>query len=391
MLNLKPRRPWEDEEVAMFRSAARRFIEQEAVPRDAQWRRQKFVDREFWHQAAKVGLLCPSMPLEVGGGGGDFRMEAVVSEELAFAGLSSFTQAVHGGIVAPYILHYGNAEQQQRWLPRMASGEFIGAIAMTEPSGGSDLQSLRTTAVREGGHYRLNGAKTFITSGQMADLIIVAAKTNPSLGAKGVSLIVVETADLPGFRRGKSLEKIGMHGSDTAELFFEDVKVPMENLLGGHEGQGFVQLMQQLPQERLSIAVSAQAAVECAIDITTAYVNERQAFGQRLRDFQNTRFKLAECLAAAKVTRSFIDDCISRHIRGELDSTDASIAKLWCTELQCKVVDECVQLHGGYGYMEEVLIARMYADARVQRIYGGSNEVMKELIARSLTGGKRPQ
>jgi acyl-CoA dehydrogenase len=383
MYDLRPKRPWETDEVVMFRDSVRRFLATAAVPRDAQWRKQKFVDRDFWRQAAALGMLCPSMPEEYGGSGGSYALEAVISEELSYAGLTSFLQSIHGGIVAPYILHYGTHEQKLRWLPKMASGEWIGAIAMTEPGCGSDLQAIRTTARQDGDHYVINGAKTFISNGATADLVIVAAKTDPAQGAKGVTLIVVEATELAGFRRGRNLDKIGMHGSDTAELFFDDMRVPVANHLGEAEGQGFVQLMQQLSQERLSIAVGAQAMMERAIEITVAYTQERQAFKKPLLDFQNTRFKLAECLATARVTRSFVDDCVVRHIRGELSTVDASMAKLWCTDKQCQVIDECLQLHGGYGFMEEYPIARMYADVRVQRIYGGANEIMKEIVARS--------
>ncbi|WP_447791872.1 acyl-CoA dehydrogenase family protein [Pseudomonas farris] len=385
MYDLRPKRPWETEEVVMFRDAVRRFLETEAVPRDEHWRKQKFVDRNFWHQAGELGMLCPSMPEEYGGSGGNYALEAVINEELSYAGLTSFLQTIHGGIVAPYIGHYGTHEQKQRWLPKMSSGELIGAIAMTEPGCGSDLQAIRTTARREGDHYIINGSKTFISNGYTADLVIVAAKTDPSQGAKGVTLIVIETAELAGFQRGRNLDKIGMHGSDTAELFFDDMRVPVANRLGAEKGQGFVQMMQQLPQERLSIAIGAQAMMERAIEITIAYVHERKAFKKSLIEFQNTRFKLAECLTTARITRTFIDDCVARHIRGELSTVDASMAKLWCTDKQCEVIDECLQLHGGYGFMAEYPIARMHADVRVQRIYGGANEIMKEIVARSFT------
>ncbi|MBR0684377.1 acyl-CoA dehydrogenase family protein [Bradyrhizobium manausense] len=368
----------------MFRDAVRRFIASEAVPRDEAWRKQKFVDRDFWYQAAALGLLCPSVTEEYGGANGTFALEAVIGEELAYAGISSFAQSVHGGIVAPYISHYGTHEQKMRWLPKMSSGELIGAIAMTEPGGGSDLQAIRTTAVRDGDDYVINGAKTFITNGQTADLVIIAAKTDHTRGAKGITLIVAEVDKSPGFRRGRNLEKIGLHGSDTAELFFDNMRVPLKNRLGD-EGQGFVQMMRQLPQERINIALIAQATMERAIEITIAYAQERKAFKQSLIEFQNSRFKLAECLTTARVTRAFLDECIARHIRGELDAVDASMAKFWCTDKQCQVIDECVQLHGGYGFMAEYPIARMYVDARVQRIYGGANEIMKEIIARSIS------
>ena len=388
MVDLRPKRPWETDEVAMFRDSVRRFLATKAVPRDEHWRKQKFVDRDFWRHAGELGMLCPTIAEEYGGSGGNFALEAVICEELSYASLTSFQQGVHGGLVAPYIDHYGTHEQKQRWLPKMSSGEFIGAIAMTEPGGGSDLQAIRTCARRvcnaEGDHYVINGSKTFITNGYTADLVIVATKTDPAQGAKGVTLIVVEAGGLAGFRGGRNLDKIGMHGSDTTELFFDDMRVPLANRLGTDEGQGFVQMMQQLPQERIAIAIGAQAMMERAIEITVAYVQERRAFKKALIEFQNTRFKLAECLTTARVTRSFVDDCVTRHIRGELSTFDASMAKLWCTDKQCQVIDECLQLHGGYGFMTEYPIARMHADVRVQRIYGGANEIMKEIVARSL-------
>ncbi|AMY68519.1 acyl-CoA dehydrogenase family protein [Frigidibacter mobilis] len=384
MIDLRPRRPWESDEAAQFRDMVRRFLLAEAVPRDAAWRAQKFVDRNFWLQAGALGLLCPGIPDAFGGGGGDFALDAIVSEELSYAGITSFQQLIHGGIVAPYILHYGTEDQRQRWLPKMASGEMIGAIAMTEPGGGSDLQAVRTSARREGESYVLNGAKTFITNGIVADLVIVAARTGPEPGARGLSLIVVETAGLAGFRRGRNLNKIGMHGSDTAELFFDEVRVPAENRLGAADGQGFVQMMQQLPQERLGVAVGAQAMMERAIEITVDHARTRSTFGKVLMELQNTRFTLADCLARAQVSRAFVDRCIEGHLAGRLTAADASMAKMWTTDRQCEVIDDCLQLHGGYGFMEEYPIARMYADVRVQRIYGGANEIMKEIIARSL-------
>lgn len=382
------RRPWENDDAAMFRDSLRAFLQGEATPRDPQWRAQKLVDRDFWRQTGELGVLCPSVPVEYGGAGGDFTFEAVMTEELGYASLTSFQQGIHGGIVAHYLLAFGTEEQKQRWLQPMCTGEKIAAIGMTEPGGGSDLQSLRTTARRDGENYIVNGAKTFITNGQNADLAVLAVKTDASAGAKGVTLLVVETRDakgndVAGFRRGRNLHKIGMHGSDTAELFFDDLVVPVANRLG-EEGAGFTYMMQQLPQERLMIAVGAQAMMEQAIALTIDYVKQRHAFKQPLSNLQNTRFKLAECQAAAQVSRAFVDDCVARHARGELSAVDASMAKFWCTDKLCQVVDECVQLHGGYGYMEEYPIARMYADVRVQRIYGGANEIMKELIARSL-------
>lgn len=383
MTGLRPRRSWEDDDAVLFRESLRRFLAEELVPHDQRFREQKMVDRALWLKAGELGFLCPSIPAEYGGSGGNYAFEAVIAEELSYAGSTSFGQGVHCNIVAHYILAFGTEAQKRRWLPGMCSGTMIGAIGMTEPGGGSDLQSLRTRAVRDGDHYVINGSKTFITNGAAADLVIIAAKTDPSRGAKGISLIVAETADLPGFRRGRNLGKIGMHGSDTAELFFDDIRVPAENLLGA-EGQGFAQMMTQLPQERIGIAIGAQAMLEKAVEITTTYVQERKAFGKPLLDFQNTRFKLADCLTVARVSRAFVDQCIEKHIKGELTGAEASMAKLWCTEQQGRVLDECLQFHGGYGYMDEYLIARLYADARIQRIYGGANEIMRELIARSL-------
>ncbi len=385
MVSLRQTRGWEAEEVRMFRDSLRRFLEVEAVPNDERWRKQKRVDREFWEKAATMGFLCPSMPEEYGGGGGDFRLEAVVSEELGYANITSFGQQIHGPIVAHYILHNGTEAQRQRWLPKMCSGEMIAALAMTEPGAGSDLQGLRTTARRDGDEYVINGSKIFITNGHNADLILVACKTDLNAGARGISLVVVETKDLPGFRRGRNLEKIGMHGSDTAELFFDDVRVPADNLLGCEEGKGFYMMMQELPQERLVIAAGAQATMERAVELTIEYTNDRKAFGKRLLDMQLTRQTLAECYSITQISRAFLDQCIVKHTAGELSAMEASMAKYWCTDKENEVVDKCLQLHGGYGYMNEYPIARMFVDARVQRIYGGTNEIMKEVIARSFS------
>ena len=302
------------------------------------------------------------------------------------AGFSGFGNSVHSQICAGYILDYGSEEQKKRWLPKMATGEMVCAIAMTEPGTGSDLQNIKTTARLEGNEYVLNGSKTFITNGQQADLIIVVAKTDPDQGAKGISLMMVETAAAEGFARGRNLEKLGLKSQDTSELFFDNVRLPPENLLGGVEGQGFYQLMKSLPQERLVVALGGAAAMEKALEETVAYTSERKAFGKSLLEMQNTRFKLAEVKTIAHIARVFLDDCVAKHLRGELDATTASMAKWWVTQMQCDTIDECLQLHGGYGYMSEYPIANMYADARVQKIYGGSNEIMKELIARSLTG-----
>ena len=371
------------DELAIFRDAVRKFIQSELVPHDERWAKQQHVDRDAWLKAGAMGILLCDVPEEYGGAGATFAHECVVFEELQRANNTSFGKAVHS-IVGHYLMAYGTEEQKLRWLPRMATGELIAAIAMSEPGAGSDLQGVKTRAIRDGDHYVINGSKTFITNGYLSDLICVVVKTDPSAGARGTSLIMVETADLPGFRRGRILEKIGLKGQDTAELFFDDVRVPAGNLLGTEEGRGFYQLMEQLAWERTILAVSAVAAIELAVDLTTQYVKERKAFGKSLIEMQNTRFKLAECKTSAHIARVFIDDCIQRMMDGTMDATTASMAKWWTTEQQCRVIDECLQLFGGYGYMMEYPIAKMYADARVQKIYGGTNEIMKELIARSL-------
>ena len=376
--------PWLDEELKILQDAAGKFFAQEFVPHNDRWIEQGQVDRDAWRQAGAAGLLCAEMPAEYGGGGGDYRHETVIMEEMLKRGLTGFGNQVHSAIVAPYILHYGSEAQRQRWLPEMASGNRVGAIAMTEPNTGSDLQNIRTTAIRDGDDYVLNGAKTYVSNGQHADIVIVVAKTAPDLGAKGISLIVVE-ADAEGFDRGQNLKKMGQKAADTSELFFADCRVPVSNRLGADEGLGFIQLMQQLPQERLSIAQAAIVQAERAIEITVAYVAERKAFGQRVLDFQNTRFKLAECKTEALIGRTFVDQCVLKLLEGKLDASTASMAKYWCTQKQCEIVDECLQLHGGAGYMDEYEISRMYADARVQKIYGGTNEIMKELIGRTLS------
>ncbi len=371
-------------ELTLFRETVRRFFAAEVVPHITAWRKAGMVAREAWRRAGAAGLLCASMPAEFGGGGGDFRHEAILIEELAAIGFGDFAISLHNAIIAPYLLHYGTETQKHRWLPRMASGDMVAAIAMTEPDAGSDLQAIRTTARRVGDTYVLNGQKTFISNGQLADLVIVAVKTRIDAGAKGISLIAVETRDAPGFRRGRNLEKIGKHAQDTSELFFDDVVVPAENLLGGEPDRGFAQLMQQLPQERLVIAVGAVAAMEAALAETIAYVRSRRAFGKTLMEFQNTRFVLAEAKTTTQVARVFVDDCIARLLAGTLDVGTAAMAKYWTSEMQGKVIDSCLQLFGGYGFMAEYPIAQRYTDARVQRIYGGSNEIMKELIARGL-------
>ncbi len=374
---------WMDDELELFRDAARRFVENEIVPNDERWREQHHVDREIWNKAGEVGLLCTDIPAEYGGVGGDARHEAVVVEEMGRRGITSFGHMVHS-ILAHYVLNYGSEKQKRDWLPRMASGELVGAIAMTEPGAGSDLQAVKMRAVREGEHYVLNGAKTFISNGLHAGLVGVVAKTDPAKGSKGISIVMVETKDLPGYRVGRVLEKIGQHGWDTAELFFDDCRVPAHWLLGPAEGQGFVQLMRDLPYERALLALGGVAAMEYALELTTAYTRERKAFGQPLLEMQNTRFKLAEVKTQVHVARVFIDDCIDKLSAGTLDTVTASMAKYWITDAQCRVMDECLQLFGGYGYMREYPISRLYADSRVQRIYGGANEIMKEIVARSL-------
>ncbi|MFU0503978.1 acyl-CoA dehydrogenase family protein [Pseudaminobacter sp. NGMCC 1.201702] len=379
-----PKPAWMSEDVAMLYDMATKFLEAEIAPRYDEFEKAESFDRESWTKAGEAGLLCASMPEEYGGSGGTFAHESTIMEAISHVGVDGFGISLHNSIVAPYILHYGSEEQKKKWLPRMATGELIGAIAMTEPGAGSDLQGVKTAAKKDGNHYLLNGSKTFITNGQLANLIIVVTKTDPSQGAKGTSLIVVETDEAEGFERGRNLDKIGLKSNDTSELFFNDVRVPTANLLGAEEGRGFIQLMQQLPQERLQIGATAIAMIERALALTIDYVKERKAFGKAIIDFQNTQFRLAELKTEATIGRVFYNNCVERHISGGLDPVTASMAKYWLSDLQGKVVDECLQLHGGYGYMNEYPIARMYRDARVQRIYGGTNEIMKLLIARSL-------
>ena len=380
-----PQPAWrEAEDVSLYADSVRAFVEAECAPHQERWEEQGHVDLELWAKAGGAGLLVPGCPEEYGGAGGDYRHEAVFMEEVHGAGIDAWGASLHNAIVAPYIWHYGTEEQRQRWLPRLIAGELIGAIAMTEPGAGSDLQGVKTTALRDGNGYRVNGQKTFITNGQQANLIVVVAKTDPSLGAKGTSLMIVETEEADGFRRGRNLDKIGLKGQDTSELFFDEVFVPAENLLGVDEGRGFFQLMEQLPQERLNIAVQGQAMIERALTETIAYVKERTAFGKSIMEFQNTQFKLAELKTNATISRVFVDYCIERLVDGTLDTPTASMAKYWVTDLQCRLIDECLQLHGGYGYMNEYPIARMWRDARVQPIYGGTNEIMTVLISRTL-------
>jgi acyl-CoA dehydrogenase len=382
-LNL-PRPSWMTEDLVLLEEQSRRFLASELVPHVERWNDAGMMDRKVWNQLGEAGLLCAGIPEEYGGAGGTFAHEAVINREFTLAGLDSIGAPLHSGIVAPYILKYGTGEQKKRWLPKLATGELVGAIAMTEPGTGSDLQGVKASAKKSGNGYVLNGSKTFITNGQHANLIIVVAKTDPSAGAKGISLMVVESDGASGFRRGRKLKKLGMDWADTSELFFEDMKLPAEALLGREEGQGFIQLMQELPQERLIVATAALGMIERALALTIDYVKERQAFGKKIIEFQNTQFVLAECKSEATIGKVFHDYCVERHIRGELDSATASMAKYWMTDLQNSLVDRCLQLFGGYGYMDEYPISLMYRDARVQRIYAGTNEIMKLLIARSL-------
>jgi acyl-CoA dehydrogenase len=383
VLNL-PRPAWMTEDVVLLEEQARRFLAAEFGPHLEKWHEEHLYPREVWTKTGAAGLLCASMPEEYGGAGGTFAHEAVIDREYSLAGFDTFGASLHSGIVAPYILRYGTEEQKRRWLPKLATGELVGAIAMSEPGTGSDLQGVRTTAKRSGNGYLLNGSKTFITNGQHANLIIVVAKTDPKEGSKGVSLMVVETDDATGFRRGRKLKKLGMDSADTSELFFEDVALPAESLLGIEEGQGFYQLMKELPQERLIVSVHAVAMIERALALTIDYVKQRSAFGKKIVEFQNTQFVLAECKSEATIAKVFLDHCIERHVKGELDTVTASMAKYWLTDLLGKIADRCLQLFGGYGYMDEYPISRIYRDARVMRIYAGTNEIMKLLIARSL-------
>jgi len=384
-------RTWTDPDLDSWRDTCVRFVETELEPDDAASRERGNVGHGVWRKAGELGLLCTDIPEEYGGAGGDFRHEAVLYEECSRRGLSGWANSVHS-IVAHYFLNHGTEEQKQRYLPRLARGELVGAIAMTEPGAGSDLQGVRTRAEKQGDHYVINGSKTFITNGFLAGVVLVVCKTDPTQGARGTSILIVETGreanaasgPCPGFRVGRVLDKMGMKAQDTSELFFDDLRVPEANVLGGKEGQGFFQLMGDLPYERLIIGVSAVASMEGAYAATLAYVNERKVFGKPLIDLQNTRFKLAEVATQIKVGRAFMDRCVEDLVAGKLDTATASMAKLWGSETQCRVLDECLQLFGGYGYMNEYVIARMYADARVQRIYGGTSEIMKEVISRQL-------
>jgi acyl-CoA dehydrogenase len=371
-----------NEDHAIFRDSVRRFLEKEALPFHAAWEEQGYVDREIWRKAGENGFLCSSIPEEWGGPGADRLYSVIVMEEIARVNATGLGFVLHSEIVAPYLLRYGTDEQKRRYLPKMASGDMIGAIAMSEPAAGSDLQGVRTTALRDGDHYVLNGSKTFITNGWHADLVVVVAKTDPAAGAKGTSLFLIERG-MPGFDKGQRLKKVGLKAQDTSELFFNDLRVPASQLLG-NENQGFICLMQELPWERMQIAIGAVESAQAAIDWTVDYVKNRKVFGTTVASFQNTRFLLAELQTEVQIARVFVDRCLEALLEDKLDTATASMAKYWCSDLQGKVLDECVQLHGGYGFMWEYPVARAWADARVQRIYGGTNEIMKELITRSM-------
>jgi acyl-CoA dehydrogenase len=374
------RHQWMDQDIETFRDQVRRYIQNELSPHLEDWRRQGYIPREAWRPFGEMGFLLPELEESYGGAGVSMAYQLVVQDELAKAEFPG-NIAVHN-LAAHYIIDYGTEAQKRRWLPKLASGELLAGIALTEPGAGSDLKALRTRARRDGDHYVVDGAKTFITNGFSANLLVMAVRTGDA-GSRGVSLIVVETEDLRGFRVGRRLEKLGQHASDTAELFFDGMRVPADHLLG-QEGEGFAQLMSQLPYERMLLCVPAAAVIELAVELTVEYTRQRKAFGQTVFDFQNTRFKLAECATIAHVVRSFVNDCVQRLVDGNLEPEAAYMAKLYCTEQQGKVVDECLQLFGGYGYMVEYPIARLYADARIQRIYGGTSEIMKDLIARRL-------
>lgn len=373
---------WMDDDLDALADLARDFFTKECAPNEERWQEQQHVDREIWAKAGSLGLLCPSIPAEYGGGGHDFRADAVLGIEQARAMTISPGFGLQSSIISHYLAVYASEELKQKWLPGMASGEVISAIAMTEPGTGSDLQGIATSAVKDGDDYIINGAKTFISNGSLADIVLTVCKTDPEGGPGAFSLIVVE-ADREGFSRGRNLRKIGQHGQDTCELFYSDVRVPQSNLIG-EEGTGFFQLMTQLPQERLAISLAAAATIELAVELTVEYTKERQAFGKPIMGFQNTKFQLAECDTLATVAWAFLDQCIEAHVRGELDIATAAKAKWWLTEQQNVVADKCLQLFGGYGYMEEYPISKLFTDARIQKIYGGTNEIMKEVIARAL-------
>ncbi len=374
---------YNEEDINIFREAVHGFYAREMAPHSESFRKNKKVDRKFWNMAGEMGLLNCSIPEEYGGGGGDYRHEMIIQEELARANVDGFGISLHNAIVAPYILNFGTEEQKKDILPKMATGELVGAICMTEPGTGSDVQGIKTNAKRDGNGWVINGSKTFITNGGTANLLLLVADTGGE-GKYSKSLFLVKTDEVEGFRRGRILDKVGMDAQDTAELFFDDMKVPADALLGPEPGHGFIQLMKELPQERLNIAVQGVAQMEAALAETIKYVKDRNAFGKSILDFQNTQFELAECKTIVTVAKTFVYDCAAKHLRGELDTVTASMAKYWITDKECEVIDRCLQLFGGYGFMNEYRIGRMYRDSRVQRIYGGTNEIMKLVIARSL-------
>lgn len=379
-----PKSPWMNEELLLLEDACRQFYERECVPHYEEWEARGDVGREIWEKAGQMGLLGAEVPEAYGGPGGSFAHDAVIAYQGNLAGIDGWGGGLHNSIVIPYIIDYGSEEQKQNLLPRLVSGELIGAIAMTEPGAGSDLQAIKTSAIKDGNHYRISGSKTFITNGALANLVIVVAKTDPKTGGRGISLFPVETDTVEGFRRGRNLDKLGMKSNDTSEMFFDDMRVPASALLGSEEGQGFVQMMQQLPQERLLIGVYAVARMERTLRLTLDYVSERFAFGRKISEFQNTEFVLAECASEATVAKVFLDHCISEHLEGRLTTEKASMAKYWLTDLQARIIDRCLQLFGGYGVMSEYPIERMYRDNRIERIYAGTNEIMKVVIARGL-------
>ena len=376
-----------DDELSMLSDTCRQFYERECAPHYEEWESAGRFPRELWLKAGEMGLLGAEVPEEYDGLGGSFAHDAVIAYQGNLAGIDGWGGGLHNSIVTPYLIHYGSEDQKMRLLPRMISGDLIGAIAMTEPGAGSDLQNIKTTAVKDGNHYKISGSKTFITNGALANMIIVAAKTDPKAGGRGTSLFLLETDGLEGFRRGRNLDKLGMKSNDTSELFFDDVRVPASALLGPEEGQGFVQMMQQLPQERLLIGVYAVARIERALRHTLDYVRERSAFGQKIAEFQNSQFVLAECTTEATIAKTFLDACIAEHLEGKLSTEKASMAKYWLTDLQAKIIDRCLQLFGGYGVMSEYPMERMYRDNRIERIYAGTNEIMKLVIARGLLKG----
>ncbi len=385
VLDIPESQSMQDPDIEMFRDSVRRFFKQRATPdRVEKWREAGQVDREFWNEAGEAGFLGVTVPEQYGGAGADFRYDITLVQEAQRNDVDGFAISLHNVIVTPYIQSHATEEQKQRWLPKLVSGESIAAIAMSEPGAGSDLQSIRTIAIKDGNGYRINGSKTFISNGQLANFIVVVAKTDPKLGARGTSLLIVETDKVEGFRRGKKLDKIGQDAQDTSELFFDDVWVPSENLLGLEEGRGFFQLMAELPRERLLMAIGGIVTMERALEATIEYTKSRKAFGQSIFDFQNTQFKLAECKTKASVAKIFINDCVEKALKGELDGTISAMAKYWVTETEWEIVDACLQLHGGYGYVNEYPIARIFRDSRVQRIYGGSTEIMKVLIGRTM-------